>query len=139
MSRAGFGTIAVAIVAALMSLSVAGASASVPDDPVVYAKGTPLELNSSESGYWTYVPESYDATNATPTKLLVWLHGCGGYASGDIWTVSPGGTQDWISIAVGGREGGCWDPGADQAKVLAAVADVGTHFNIDPRRVILGG
>jgi predicted esterase len=53
--------------------------------------------------------------------------------------VSPGGPQDWISIAVGGREGSCWDPDSDQAKVLSAIADTKTHFNINPRRVILGG
>jgi predicted esterase len=69
----------------------------------------------------------------------VWLHGCGGEASGDIYSVSPGGTRNYISIAVGGREDTCWDVNADTPKVLAAIANIKTHFNIDPRRVVLGG
>lgn len=119
--------------------SPTGPVSSVPKNPIPFTAGVPFTLNSPESNYWVYVPRSYDATHATPTTLFVWLHGCGGESSGDIYTVSPGGTQDWISIAVGGREGGCWDPNADQAKVLAAIADIKTHFNVNPRRVILGG
>ena len=72
--------------------------------------------------------------------LFVWLHGCGGYGSGDIFTVSPGGAgQDWMSLTVGGREGDCWDVATDSATVLAAIADMKTHFNVDPRRVVIGG
>jgi CARDB len=119
--------------------SPTGPISSVPTDPVSFTKGTPFTLNSSQTDYWVYVPNSYDGTHATPTTLLVWLHGCGGYSSGEIYTVDPGGSQDWISIAIGGREGVCWDPGNDQAKVLAAIANIKTHFNINPRRVILGG
>jgi len=116
------------------------ARAGVPADPVPFDKGNPLLINGGENGYWTYVPNSYDASHSTPIKLLVWLHGCGGYSSGDIWTASPGGSaQSWITIAPGGREGGCWNPGTDQSKVLTAVDDVATHFNINPRQVILGG
>jgi dienelactone hydrolase len=114
-------------------------ASSVPTNPVPFSKGTPFTLSSSASDYWVFVPNSYDATHATPTTLFVWLHGCGGLSSGDIYTVSPGGSQDWISVAVGGREGQCWDPDTDQPLVLAAIADMKTHFNIDPRRVILGG
>lgn len=116
-----------------------GTASSVPKEPVPFTKGTPFTLNDPESNYWVYVPNSYDGTHATPTTLFVWLHGCGGMSSGDIYTVDPGGSQDWISIAVGGREGSCWDPNADQTKVLAAIASIKTHFNINPRRVILGG
>lgn len=139
MKRGGFGAIAVAIFAALMSLYAAGATAAVPTSPVAFEKGTPLKLTSAASDYWVYVPESYDASGNTPTKLFVWMHGCGGDSSGDIWTVSPGGAQDWISVSVGGRDGGCWSMGSDGPKVLNAVSDVETHFNIDSRRVILGG
>jgi predicted esterase len=54
--------------------------------------------------------------------------------------VSPGGAgQSWISLTVGGREDDCWDPNSDSAKVLAAIANLKTHFNIDPKRVVLGG
>jgi hypothetical protein len=112
---------------------------SFPTNPIAFTAGVPFTLNSPESNYWIDVPTTYDATHHTPTTLFVWLHGCGGESAGDIYNVSPGGSQDWISIAVGGREGDCWDPNADQGKVLAAIADVKTHFNIEPHRVILGG
>lgn len=112
---------------------------STPTDPIAFTPGTPSKLTSSESDYWVDVPASYDETNATPTTLFVWLHACGGSSAGDIYTVSPGGSQDWISIAVGGRDGECWSPSADQPFVMAAIADMKTHLNIDPRRVVLGG
>ena len=129
---------------AVGTLVVDGGSAtpppsSVPTDPVPFTADTPQQLQSPETGYWVDVPSAYDATHATPMALLVWLHGCSGLASGDIYTVSPGGPQDWISVTVGGREGACWSPGIDSSKVLAAIASVKTHFNIDPHRVILSG
>ncbi|MEO8801496.1 MAG: hypothetical protein ABI551_26640 [Polyangiaceae bacterium] len=112
---------------------------SVPTDPIAYKKGTPFTLDSGTTSY-VYVPASYDDTHQTPTTLLVWLHGCGGYASGDIYSVSPGGTQQsWISLAVGGEEGNCWDMTSDPPRVLTALADLKTHFNIAPKRVVLGG
>lgn len=114
-------------------------ASSVPTDPVPFTKNSVFTLSSPQSDYWIYVPTSYDQTHATPTTLFVWLHGCGGQSSGDIETVSPGGDQNYISIAVGGREGDCWDVNSDPAKVLVAIANVKTHFNINPRRVILGG
>ena len=112
---------------------------SVPQDPIAFTKGQVFSLQSALSEYWIYVPESYDASHQTPTKLFVWLHGCEGHGEFDIDTVSPGGNQDWISIAVGGREGGCWDPAGDGSIVKAAIANVKSHFNVDPHRVILGG
>jgi CARDB len=116
-----------------------GAPSSVPTDPAPFDEDSVFTLDTPLSNYWIYVPTTYDATNQTPMTLFVWLHGCGGESSGDIYTVSPGGDQDWISIAVGGAEDACWDPGGDQAKVLAAIASVKTHFNISPRQVIIGG
>lgn len=113
--------------------------ASAPTDPISFQKNKVFTLNSTETDYWVYVPKSYDETHATPTTLFVWLHGCGGESSGDIYNVSPGGSQDWISIAVGGREDDCWNPDADQSKVLAAIANMKTHFNVNPRSVIFGG
>jgi poly(3-hydroxybutyrate) depolymerase len=103
-------------------------------------------LNDAGNGYyWLDVPATYDRSNQTPTTLFVWLHGCGGEASGDIYTVSPetvgpeARPRDWISIAVGGRDDDCWNPDTDQGLVTNAIADVETHFNIDRHRVILGG
>ena len=112
---------------------------SVPPDPIPFTKAKVFTLQTTLSNYWLYVPNSYDASHQTPTTLFVWLHGCGGMSEGDIYAVSPGGGQDWISIAVGGREGDCWDPAGDGSKVKAAISDVKSHFNIDPHRVILGG
>lgn len=114
-------------------------TSSVPTAPVAYTPEQPFFTTATGAEYWTYVPTSYDASHRTPTKLLVWMHGCGGDSQGDAYLVSPGGTQDWISVSLGGRDGDCWDMGADPAKVLAALADVKTHFNVDPRRVVVGG
>jgi predicted esterase len=57
----------------------------------------------------------------------------------DVKMVSPGGTQSWISVSVGGREGGCWNMDTDSKLVLAALDDVKQHLNIDPRRITIGG
>ncbi len=116
-------------------------SSSFPTDPIAFDKDTPFTLTTAQSNYWIFVPNSYDDTHSTPTRLFVWLHGCGGASEYDIYMVSPGGeTQNWISIAIGGREGDCWSSVAiDGPKILTAIADIKTHFNIDPRRVVLGG
>jgi hypothetical protein len=116
---------------------------TVPTDPIPYVAGTPFEVTSGTVPYWAFVPASYDSSNLTATPLLVWLHGCGGFSEGDIWVVDPGaveGPQDWLTITVGGHEGECWTPLADsEPEVMAALADFETHFNVDRRRVILGG
>ena len=115
---------------------------TVPTDPIPHLVGTPFEVTSGAVPYWAFVPDSYDSSNLTPAPLLIWLHGCGGYSEGDIWVVDPGAEeepQDWLTIAVGGREGECWTPSVDETKVMAALADVETHFNVDRQRVILGG
>jgi dienelactone hydrolase len=112
---------------------------TVPTDPVSFRPDTPLTLQSAKSAYWVDVPDAYDASNQTPTELLVWLHGCGGEAAGDIYTVSPHSDGRYIAIAVGGREDDCWDPNVDQDTVLAAISDAETHFNIDRHQVVLGG
>jgi acetyl esterase/lipase len=121
----------------------AGPVSTIPTDPIPYMAGTPFEVSDGPVPYWAFVPDSYDPSNLTPAALLVWLHGCGGYSEGDIWIVDPGEEaeppQDWLTIAVGGREGDCWTPSVDEAKVMAALADVETHFNVDRQRVILGG
>jgi hypothetical protein len=108
---------------------------SVPTAPIAYTANRSFALST----YWIQVPSAYDRTHATPTQLLVWLHGCGGYGRYDIDNVAPASSDPYIAISVGGREGGCWDVDADQAKVLAAIADVETHFNIDKRRIVLAG
>ena len=47
--------------------------------------------------------------------------------------------QSYIAVAPDGREGACWNVNTDPAAVLGVVATVKTHFNINRRRVILGG
>lgn len=112
---------------------------SRPISPISYQVNTPQDIGDSQGDYWVDVPPSYDASNQTPETLLVWMHGCGGEAEGDAYEISPGDDRSYIAISIGGREDGCWDPDADVPKVLSAVADVKTHFNIDPRRVIIAG
>jgi hypothetical protein len=108
---------------------------SVPTAPVPYTADQVLPLDGS----WVVVPSAYDKTHQTPIELLVWMHGCGGEGSGDIYTVMPPSDGRYIALSLGGREGACWDVNADPAAVLAAIAKLKTHFNIDPRRVVLGG
>jgi len=119
--------------------TTAQTGSSFPAAPISVSKGSVVTLNSPASSYAVYVPSSYDATHRTPTKLLVWLHGCGGNAYGDAWATSPGGSQSWISVSVGGRDGACWNMGTDVPMVLAALDDVKRRLNIDPQRVFIGG
>jgi hypothetical protein len=112
---------------------------TVPTSPIAFTADTPVDRPDSGGDYWLNVPPSYDSSGQTPITLFVWMHGCGGESSGDIYTVSPGADRDYISITVGGREDDCWDPNTDGTKIFTAIADVKTHFNINPRRVILGG
>ena len=114
-------------------------ASTVPSNPVAITADAPQHLVASSVDYWVETPPWYDRTGRTPMTLLVWLHGCGGQSSGDIYTVDPGADRDYIAITVGGREDDCWNPSADVPTVLAAIADVKTHLNISPRRVILGG
>jgi hypothetical protein len=116
----------------------ADSPSSFPTNPITFPTGEPFTLDSGTTNY-VFVPSSYDTTHHTPTTLFVWLHGCGGMSEGDIWTVSPGDPQSWISLAVGGAEGGCWDVDHDSSTVLAAIDELATHFNVAPRGVILGG
>jgi hypothetical protein len=112
---------------------------SIPANPLPFQDDNAFTIGIAPSNYWIYVPTAYDETHRTPTTLFVWLHGCGGKSEFDIWMASLGPAQSYITIAPGGREGGCWNAGSDSAGVLAAIANVKTHFNINPRRVVLGG
>lgn len=110
-----------------------------PVAPLTVTKNAVVTLSSSASPYFLYVPTSYDASHKTPTKLLVWMHGCGGDGKWDAQVVSPGGSQSWITVSLGGRDGKCWNTSTDGALVLAAVDDVKRRLNVDPRRVVVGG
>ncbi len=114
-------------------------TSTVPTAPIAFPRGVPFRVGASSGDYWAYVPTAYDGSHQTPTRVLVWMHGCGGTAKDDAWSVSPGGAQDWVTVSVGGRDGGCWSVPGDATKVLAALDDLRTHFNVDPRRVVVGG
>jgi pimeloyl-ACP methyl ester carboxylesterase len=118
---------------------------TMPTDPIAYPVAEPF-FHQVGGGveYWGFVPRSYDGTNGTPTRLFVFLHGCGGDSEGDAWVVDPGAEegveQDWLTLSLGGRDGGCWNPLAEtEPWVMAAIADFETHFNVDRGEVVLGG
>jgi hypothetical protein len=116
---------------------------TVPAAPIAHPVAEPFFHAAGGIEYWGFVPRSYDGTNQTPTTLLVWMHGCGGQAEADARTVDPGFQegveQDWMTLSLGGRDGECWAPSVDEAKVMAALADFETHFNVNRQRVLLGG
>ncbi len=123
---------------AVLALSLATARAVV--HPVPVDGNGYFHLNSGQGPYVGYSPDTYNP--AVPISLFVWMHGCGGMAEGDMYAVAPfatRATQSYVAISVGGRDGECWDVNADTAKVLAAIADVSRYFNINPRKVYLGG
>lgn len=119
--------------------STVPASGSYPTAPLAVTKGSVVSLTYSGGSYALYVPTTYDATHNTPAPVLLWMHGCGGNAYGDAWVVSPGGTQRWLSVSVGGRDGGCWNVSNDTTLVLGALDDISKRVNVDRRRVVIGG
>jgi len=109
---------------------------SAVTSPINYVADQPVKVGD----YWADVPINYDPTNRTPTTLFVWSHGCGGSSEWDIQNFSAkDGGPSYITIALDGRDGGCWKMSTDPQRVMNAIADVETHFNIDPQRVVLGG
>jgi predicted esterase len=122
-----------------VQLNAVGTAATIPSSPITPTYESVVTLYSSASPYYLYVPKTYDGTHRTPTRLLVWLHGCGGNGYGDVWSVSPGGSQSWISISLGGRDGDCWDVDNDPWLVMAALSDIKKRLNIDPRKTVVGG
>ena len=108
--------------------------------PVTYDANGFFHLNSGQSPYVGYKPDTYSTNN--PISLLVWMHGCGGMAEGDMWAIAPPSTrqtQSYIAISIGGRDGDCWSVNTDTPKVLAAITDISRYFNINPRKVYLSG
>ncbi len=108
-----------------------------PTRPTNRSGSTPARSTTTASS-----PAPTTRSNQTAAPLLIWLHGCYGEAEGDAWVVDPDEEQDWLTLSLAGREGGaegvCWIPSVDEAKVMAALADFETHFNVNRQRVILG-
>jgi len=129
------GRIAGAIFTAMVLLTTPSVRAVPPVDGNGF-----FHLNSGQSDYVGYAPDTYDPS--VPISLFVWMHGCGGEAEGDMYAIAPYATranQSYIAISIGGRDGACWDPNVDTAKVLAAITDVSRYFTIDPRKIYIGG
>lgn len=109
--------------------------------PLAYGSEEPFRhVGECGDEYFGFVPKSYSPS--TPMPLLVWMHGCGGEAEGDAWTVGSYTAEaghGWLTLSLGGRDGTCWTPSVDEAKVIAAITDFEAHFNVDTHRVILGG
>ena len=98
----------------------------------------PFAIDDALGRYWAFVPTDYDP--ATPTRLLVWLHGCGGESAGDLYVVGDYyDDRRYVAIAPDGADGGCWDMSTGPRRVLTAIADAIARFRIDPRRVVIGG
>ena len=120
------------------------APSTVPTDPIAYTDNVVFQVGASPSEYWLNVPKAYDDTHETPIRLVVLLHGCAMLAQdtanqvkGQVTATS---LDNFILMSPGlGRDGQCWDSTADRGPLVAAIADVKRHFNIDPRRVVLGG
>ncbi len=111
-------------------------------NPVAVPTRTPFAISDALGTYWAFVGDDYDQTNHTPAGLLVWLHGCGGHSVDVLGTVGDYyGGPAYIAIAPDGAEGGdgCWDMSTGPRRVLTAIADAETRFDIDPRRVVIGG
>jgi predicted esterase len=110
--------------------------------PIAHPVEEPF-LHVGECGdeYFGFVPDNYSPS--TPMPLLVWMHGCGGEAEGDTWNVgsyTPEPGHGWLTLSLGGRDGGCWNPLAEsETLVTAAIADFEAHFSVDTHRVILAG
>lgn len=117
-------------------------SLTFPSKPIAFTKNVVFTMNTTTTNVtnWAFVPNAYDSTHKTPSKLFVWLHGCGGQSQYDISMVSFMSNQDWLSLAPGGRETTCWSGvSTDGPKILAAIDEMRSHFNIDPKKIVLGG
>lgn len=115
-------------------------SPTKPAKPITFTKGQVFTTDSGTSINYVYVPQNYDSTHNTATSLLIWAHGCGGKAQFDINNLSKDPNQNWISLAVGGREGSCWSNyTTDGSKFLNAIKDMKEKFNINPYKVVYMG
>lgn len=116
-------------------------STSVPANPVAYTPGSVFRIGTSPTEYWMYVPPAYDDSHRTPTRLVVFVHGCGGTGE-EYATIIKDQVDDldYLVMTPGlGKDGQCWDPTADAGALLGSIADAKDRFNVDPQRVVLGG
>ncbi len=139
-----------------VTVTVSAGASTVPASPISYNKNQFFSIQNDILDWttlpptprpdqdntvdWLIVPNSYDDTHATPTRLLVWLHGCDGESRFEVGWLSPAGDdQTWITLSPGGAEGGCWEMNTVTEIVLRSITRLKTRFNIDPKRVFIGG
>jgi predicted esterase len=95
------------------------------------------------SGDVVRLPPKYEVANPRPSRLLIALHGCGDSAANfATWAAAPfsvRSSQDYIAVAVGGRDGQCWDTNHDATLVAATIARVSSCFYVHQERIVLGG
>jgi predicted esterase len=116
-------------------------SSTVPTNPVDYTPGSVFRIGTSPHEYWMYVPKAYDDSHRTPTRIVVFVHGCGGTGEEYATLIKNlvAGLDHLVMTPGLGKDGQCWDPTADAGPLRRAIDDVKTRFNVDPRRVVLGG
>jgi pimeloyl-ACP methyl ester carboxylesterase len=100
-------------------------------------------LTSTAADYVVRLPIGYDVDNPTPQRLLVAIHGCGDTAYNfATWGAVPWalrGSQDYLAISLGGREGACWTMATDGAFVDAAIEHVRSCFYVHQKQIVLAG
>jgi dienelactone hydrolase len=117
---------------------------SVPTDPLALPEGDVVKV-ARAGDYWVYVPTGYDDSNQTPAGLVVFGHGCGGEAEGELWSlvgsIDDRDRRGYVVMSPDlGRDGDCFDEQhGDRERLLAAIADLRTHWNVDPHRIAIGG
>lgn len=110
-------------------------------DPRDLPRGISTRTADSSGGYQAWIPTDHDGTYA----LLIWLHGCGGHSAEDTEAVRDRWGYGYITLAPEGAGGECWEPEnpanaqRNALRVLNAVRFALVHFDIDPKRVVVGG
>ena len=102
-----------------------------------------FQITSALSTGTVRLPPDYSVASPQPRRLLVALHGCGDTAANfATWAAVPfalRGSQDYIALSVGGREGSCWNLANDGAIVAAAIDHLRTCFFAHQRRIVIAG
>ncbi|HEX8458973.1 MAG TPA: hypothetical protein VF656_16890 [Pyrinomonadaceae bacterium] len=101
----------------------------------------PLKLESGRDGF-LYVPASYRADGRAP--LLLMLHGAGGNARNSLPLLHTFADKTGLILLVPDSREATWDAirgvyGHDVAFIERALEQTFTRYNIDPRRLAIGG
>jgi hypothetical protein len=97
-----------------------------------------LKVGEFTNQAWAYVPEGYETT--VPHGLVLWLHGAAGLKEKELiaqWKPLCD-RHDLILLLPKATEPSRWQT-SEVGFLRAAVAQVGTTYNIDPLRVVVAG